>query len=61
MTPHWRIKAGKMRALIVDDSGIVHKWAGEVFSGKSDIEVVGTALDPYTPRLTNFWFSLMMC
>jgi two-component system chemotaxis response regulator CheB len=40
----------KIRVLIVDDSAIVRKLLGEALSGESDIEVVGTAPDPYIAR-----------
>ena len=40
----------KIRVLIVDDSAIVRKLLGDALSGESDIEVVGTAPDPYIAR-----------
>ena len=40
----------KIRVLIVDDSAIVRKLLGEALAGLSDIEVVGTAPDPYVAR-----------
>lgn len=40
----------KIRVLIVDDSAIVRKLLGEALSTESDIEVVGTAPDPYVAR-----------
>jgi len=40
----------KIKVLIVDDSAIVRKLLGEALSGESDIEVVGTAPDPYIAR-----------
>jgi two-component system chemotaxis response regulator CheB len=40
----------KIRVLIVDDSAIVRKLLGEALAGESDIEVVGTAPDPYVAR-----------
>jgi two-component system chemotaxis response regulator CheB len=40
----------KIRVLIVDDSAIVRKLLGESLAGESDIEVVGTAPDPYIAR-----------
>jgi len=40
----------KIRVLIVDDSAIVRKLLAEALSGESDIEVVGTAPDPYIAR-----------
>lgn len=40
----------KIRVLIVDDSAIVRKLLGEALAAESDIEVVGTAPDPYIAR-----------
>src|SRR3954471_17081116 len=40
----------KIRVLIVDDSAIVRKLLSEALSGERDIEVVGTAPDPYIAR-----------
>jgi two-component system chemotaxis response regulator CheB len=40
----------KIRVLIVDDSAIVRRILSEALSGASDIEVVGTAPDPYVAR-----------
>ena len=40
----------KIRILIVDDSAIVRKLLGEALSAESDMEVVGTAPDPYIAR-----------
>lgn len=40
----------KIRVLIVDDSAIVRKLLGEALATESDIEVVGTAPDPYIAR-----------
>jgi two-component system chemotaxis response regulator CheB len=40
----------KIRVLIVDDSAIVRKILREALSGEKDIEVVGTAPDPYVAR-----------
>jgi len=40
----------KIRILIVDDSAIVRKLLAESLSGESDMEVVGTAPDPYIAR-----------
>jgi two-component system, chemotaxis family, protein-glutamate methylesterase/glutaminase len=45
MTP-----ARKIRVLIVDDSAIVRKILSEAVSAESDMEVVGTAPDPYVAR-----------
>ena len=44
------IAARKIKVLIVDDSAIVRKLLGEALSGEADIEVVGTAPDPYIAR-----------
>jgi two-component system chemotaxis response regulator CheB len=40
----------KTRVLIVDDSAIVRKILSEALSGEPDIEVAGTAPDPYVAR-----------
>lgn len=40
----------KIRVLIVDDSAIVRKLLTEALAEESDIEVVGTAPDPYIAR-----------
>jgi two-component system chemotaxis response regulator CheB len=40
----------KIKVLIVDDSAIVRKLLMEALSAESDIEVVGTAPDPYIAR-----------
>jgi len=39
-----------IRTLIVDDSAIVRKILSEALAGEPDIEVVGTAPDPYVAR-----------
>jgi two-component system chemotaxis response regulator CheB len=44
------IPVRKIKVLIVDDSAIVRKLLGEALSGEPDIEVVGTAPDPYIAR-----------
>ena len=44
------IPAGKIKVLIVDDSAIVRKVLTEALSGEADIEVVGTAPDPFMAR-----------
>lgn len=41
---------GKIRVLVVDDSAIVRKILAEALSGQPDLEVVGTAPDPYVAR-----------
>jgi two-component system chemotaxis response regulator CheB len=43
-------QAAKIRVLIVDDSAIVRKVLSDVLSCQPDIEVVGTAPDPYVAR-----------
>ncbi len=40
----------KIKVLIVDDSAIVRKLLTEALTGHGDIEVVGTAPDPYIAR-----------
>lgn len=40
----------KIRVLIVDDSAIVRKILSEALVGEPDLEVVGTAPDPYVAR-----------
>src|SRR6266567_141085 len=40
----------KIRVLIVDDSAIVRKILSQAMSAEPDIEVVGTAPDPYVAR-----------
>jgi two-component system chemotaxis response regulator CheB len=40
----------KIRVLIIDDSAIVRKILSEALSGEADLEVVGTAPDPYVAR-----------
>jgi two-component system, chemotaxis family, protein-glutamate methylesterase/glutaminase len=40
----------KIRVLIVDDSAIVRKILTDALSGEPDMEVVGTAPDPYVAR-----------
>lgn len=40
----------RIRVLIVDDSAIVRKILREALAGEPDIEVVGTAPDPYVAR-----------
>lgn len=41
---------GRIRVLIVDDSAIVRKILSEALAGEPDLEVVGTAPDPYVAR-----------
>jgi two-component system chemotaxis response regulator CheB len=40
----------KIRVLVVDDSAVVRKLVSEALSADPDIEVVGTAIDPYLAR-----------
>jgi two-component system chemotaxis response regulator CheB len=40
----------RIRVLIVDDSAIVRKILAEALTGEADLEVVGTAPDPYVAR-----------
>src|SRR5438874_12811424 len=40
----------KIRVLIVDDSAIVRKILSEALAAEPDLEVVGTAPDPYVAR-----------
>lgn len=40
----------KIRVLIVDDSAVIRKLLEKIFSSAPDIEVVGTATDPYIAR-----------
>jgi two-component system chemotaxis response regulator CheB len=40
----------RIRVLIVDDSAIVRKILSDAISGEADLEVVGTAPDPYIAR-----------
>ncbi|MBL0161726.1 MAG: chemotaxis response regulator protein-glutamate methylesterase [Bryobacterales bacterium] len=42
--------SAKIRVLVVDDSAIVRKVISDILSGEADIEVVGTAPDPYVAR-----------
>jgi len=44
------IPQSRIRVLIVDDSAIVRKVLSDALSGEADIEVVGTAPDPYVAR-----------
>ncbi len=43
-------KPGVVRVLIVDDSALVRRILSEALSKHDDIEVVGTATDPYVAR-----------
>src|ERR1700761_7207653 len=41
---------GKIKVLVIDDSAIVRKILSETIAMESDMEVVGTAPDPYIAR-----------
>jgi len=43
-------QAAKIKVLVVDDSAIVRKLLSQTLSAEPDIEVVGTAPDPYVAR-----------
>jgi two-component system, chemotaxis family, protein-glutamate methylesterase/glutaminase len=43
-------RPGRIRVLIVDDSAIVRKILSDALAGEADLEVVGTAPDPYVAR-----------
>ena len=43
-------EARKIRVLIVDDSAIVRKMLSEALAAEADLEVVGTAPDPFVAR-----------
>jgi len=49
---HWSIMPSekRIRVLVVDDSAIVRKILTDTLSGQPDLEVVGTAPDPYVAR-----------
>lgn len=40
----------KIKVLIVDDSALIRQMLKEIFSGLEDVEVVGTASDPFIAR-----------
>src|ERR1051325_8713353 len=44
------VNSRKIRVLIVDDSAIVRKILAEALVAEPDLEVVGTAPDPYVAR-----------
>ncbi len=44
------VNSRKTRVLIVDDSAIVRKILSDALAGEPDLEVVGTAPDPYVAR-----------
>src|SRR3954470_3708476 len=44
------IPESRIKVLVVDDSAIVRKVLTEALAGEADIEVVGTAPDPFVAR-----------
>lgn len=44
------VDGARIRVLVVDDSAIVRRVLSDVLSGQPDIDVVGTAPDPYVAR-----------
>ncbi len=40
----------KIRVLVIDDSALIRKMLTEILDSRDDIEVVGTAADPYIAR-----------
>lgn len=44
------LSSRKIRVLIVDDSAVVRKLASDALAADPEIEVVGTAVDPYAAR-----------
>jgi len=44
------VETKKIRVLIVDDSALVRRILSDCLAGQPDIEVVGTAADPYIAR-----------
>jgi two-component system chemotaxis response regulator CheB len=40
----------KIRVLVIDDSALIRKMLTEILSSRDDIEVVGTAADPFIAR-----------
>ena len=40
----------KIKVLVVDDSALIRKLLAELLAEDSEIEVVGTAADPYAAR-----------
>jgi two-component system chemotaxis response regulator CheB len=44
------MSASRIRVLVVDDSAVVRKLVSEALSADPEIEVVGTAVDPYAAR-----------
>lgn len=50
MVPSSPKRSRPIRVLIVDDSSVVRKLLSDALSGEPDIEVVGTAPDPFVAR-----------
>jgi two-component system chemotaxis response regulator CheB len=46
----YRAYMGKIKVLIVDDSALVRKLLSEILNSDPNIEVIGTAIDPYQAR-----------
>ena len=44
------MSAKKIRVLVVDDSAVMRQLLSDILSSDPDIEVVGTAPDPYIAR-----------
>jgi two-component system chemotaxis response regulator CheB len=44
------MSTNRIRVLVVDDSAVVRKLISEALSSDAEIEVVGTAVDPYAAR-----------
>jgi len=44
------MSANRIRVLVVDDSAVVRKMISDVLAADPEIEVVGTAVDPYAAR-----------
>lgn len=41
---------GKVRVLVIDDSALIRKMLTEILNSRDDIEVIGTAADPFIAR-----------
>ncbi len=50
LPPAWRTFPRRIRVLIVDDSALVRQALSQILSRDVDIEVVGSAADPYAAR-----------
>lgn len=44
------VKSGPIRVLVIDDSALVRKTLSGILEAANDIEVVGTAVDPFDAR-----------